>query len=77
MSRLQNSTILNRRGARWSYSASGTCATYSSLIMQYDNGTRIYLSLTRDARVPWAVQAVRRILPAPIPGGSHHQYMRF
>ena len=52
------------RGGLWGgYNFCGPCATP--------------WTLTKDARVPWAVQAVERILPAPIPGGSHHQYMRF
>ena len=44
--------------------------------MQYYNGARTHLSLNKDAPVPRAVQAVGRILPTPILGGLHHQYVR-
>jgi transposase InsO family protein len=44
--------------------------------MQYYNRARTHLSLHKDAPVPRAVQAVGRILPTPILGGLHHQYVR-
>ena len=44
--------------------------------MQYYNRARTHLSLNKDAPVPRAVQAVGRILPTPILGGLHHQYVR-
>src|SRR5258706_15494873 len=40
------------------------------------NRARTHLSLNKDAPVPRAVQAVGRILPTPILGGLHHQYVR-
>jgi transposase InsO family protein len=44
--------------------------------MQYYNGARTHLSLKKDAPIPRAVQTVGRILPTPVLGGLHHQYMR-
>ena len=44
--------------------------------MHYYNSARTHLSLNKDAPVPRAVQAVGRILPTPILGGLHHQYVR-
>jgi transposase InsO family protein len=44
--------------------------------MAYYNSARTHLSLNKDAPVPWAVQAIGRILPTPILGGLHHQYSR-
>ena len=44
--------------------------------MHYYNGARTHLSLSKDAPLPRAVQAVGRILPIPILGGLHHQYVR-
>src|SRR5450631_3290225 len=44
--------------------------------MAYYNGARTHLSLDKDAPVPRAVQAIGRILPTPILGGLHHQYVR-
>jgi hypothetical protein len=44
--------------------------------MQYYNGARTHLSLNKDAPVPRTVQTVGRILPTPILGGLHHQYVR-
>jgi hypothetical protein len=44
--------------------------------MAYYNGARTHLSLNKDAPVPRVVQAIGRILPAPILGGLHHQYAR-
>ena len=44
--------------------------------MQYYNEARTHLSLNKDAPVPRAVQAVGRILPKPVLGGLHHQYVR-
>ena len=42
---------------------------------KYYNGARTHRSLNKDAPVLRAVQAVRRILPTPILGGLHHQYV--
>lgn len=44
--------------------------------MDYYNGTRIHLSLNKDAPISCAVEAVRRIISRPILGGLHHQYGR-
>ena len=44
--------------------------------MTYYNGARTHLSLNKDAPIPRGVQAVGRILPTPILGGLHHQYVR-
>jgi transposase InsO family protein len=44
--------------------------------MAYYNGARTHLSLSKDAPVPRAVQAIGRILPTPILGGLHHHYVR-
>jgi transposase InsO family protein len=44
--------------------------------MHYYNGARTHLSLKKDAPIPRAVQVVGRILPTPILGGLHHQYVR-
>ena len=45
--------------------------------MHYYNDARGHIfSLNKDAPVPRAVQAVGRILPTPILGGLHHQYVR-
>jgi transposase InsO family protein len=44
--------------------------------MTYYNGARTHLSLSKDAPIPRSVQAVGRILPTPILGGLHHQYVR-
>jgi transposase InsO family protein len=42
----------------------------------YYNQARTHLSLNKDAPVSRAVQAVGPILPLPILGGLHHQYVR-
>ena len=44
--------------------------------MQYYNDARTHLSLSKDAPIPRAVQVIGRILPTPILGGLHHQYVR-
>ena len=44
--------------------------------MHYYNGARTHLSLSKDTPKPRAVQVVGRILPTPILGGLHHQYVR-
>jgi transposase InsO family protein len=44
--------------------------------MQYYNDARAHLFLNKDSPVLRAVQAVGRILPAPILGGLHHHYVR-
>src|SRR5262245_38733701 len=43
---------------------------------KYYNEARTHLSLYKDAPIPRAVQAVGRMLPMPILGGLHHQYIR-
>jgi len=43
---------------------------------KYYNEARTHLSLYKDARIPRAVQAVGRMLPMPVLGGLHHQYIR-
>ena len=42
----------------------------------YYNSARTHLSLNKDAPLPRVAQAVGRILPTPILGGLHHQYIR-
>jgi transposase InsO family protein len=42
----------------------------------YYNQTRTHLSLNKDAPVSRVIQTVGRILPVPILGGLHHQYVR-
>jgi transposase InsO family protein len=42
----------------------------------YYNQTRTHLSLNKDSPVSRAVETVGRILPVPILGGLHHQYVR-
>jgi hypothetical protein len=44
--------------------------------LNYYNAARTHLSLRKDAPVPRAVQAVGRIVPRPVLGGLHHQYVR-
>lgn len=44
--------------------------------VQYYKSARTHLSLNKDAPVPRAVQAAGRILPTPVLGGLHHQYVR-
>ena len=46
------------------------------LYMDYYNNARTHLSLIKDAPVARATQVVGRILPTPILGGLHHQYVR-
>jgi Integrase core domain len=46
------------------------------LYMDYYNNARTHLSLIKDAPVPRATQVAGRILPTPILGGLHHQYVR-
>jgi transposase InsO family protein len=43
---------------------------------QYYNEFRTHLSLDKDAPIPRDAQRVGRILPLPILGGLHHQYVR-
>ena len=43
---------------------------------RYYNHTRTHLSVHRDAPVPRTVQTAGRLLPIPILGGLHHQYVR-
>jgi transposase InsO family protein len=42
----------------------------------YYNQTRTHLSLNKDSPVTRPIETVGRILPAPILGGLHHQYLR-
>ena len=42
----------------------------------YYNQTRTHLSLNKDSPVSRAIETVGRILPIPILGGLHHQYVR-
>jgi len=42
----------------------------------YYNQTRTHLSLNKDSPVSRAEETVGRILPVPILGGLHHQYVR-
>jgi transposase InsO family protein len=42
----------------------------------YYNELRTHLSLKKDAPIPRDVRTVGRVLPLPILGGLHHQYVR-
>jgi transposase InsO family protein len=44
--------------------------------MNYYNEVRTHLSLGKDAPVSRVVHTVGRILPRPILGGFHHEYVR-
>jgi len=46
------------------------------LYMDYYNGARTHLALNKGASLSRAIQPDRRILPMPILGGLHHQYVR-
>jgi hypothetical protein len=56
--------------------ASGICGNCFCFYANYYNQTRTHLSLNKDAPVSRAIQTVGRILPVPILGGLHHQYVR-
>ena len=43
---------------------------------KYYNQARTHLSPNKDAPVSRAIQTIGRILPLPILGGLHHQYVR-
>ena len=43
---------------------------------RYYNEGRTHLSLNKDAPVPREVRALGRVLPVPVLGGLHHQYVR-
>jgi transposase InsO family protein len=43
---------------------------------KYYNEARTHLSLHKDAPIPRVAQTVGRMLPVPILGGLHHQYIR-
>ena len=43
---------------------------------EYYNGVRTHLSLRKDSPIPRDVQTAGRVLPVPILGGLHHQYVR-
>ncbi|HSR78942.1 MAG TPA: integrase core domain-containing protein, partial [Xanthobacteraceae bacterium] len=42
----------------------------------YYNQARTHLSLNKDSPVSRPIETVGRILPVPILGGLHHQYVR-
>ena len=44
--------------------------------MEYYNGARTHLALSKDAPTPRVVQIVGVISPMPILGGLHHRYVR-
>jgi hypothetical protein len=44
--------------------------------LNYYNSARTHLSLGKDAPIPRAVQVVGQIVPTPILGGPHHEYVR-
>jgi transposase InsO family protein len=44
--------------------------------MKYYNEVRTHLSLNKDTPAPRPVQSAGHILPRPILGGLHHQYVR-
>ena len=43
---------------------------------QYYNEVRTHLSLQKDAPISPTVRTVGRVLPLPMLGGLHHQYVR-
>ena len=43
---------------------------------QYHNEVRTHLSLQKDAPISRTVRTVGRVLPLPMLGGLHHQYVR-
>jgi transposase InsO family protein len=43
---------------------------------RYYNEARTHLSLSKDAPIPRAVQAVGSVIAKPLLGGLHHQYVR-
>jgi transposase InsO family protein len=43
---------------------------------KYYNEVRTHLSLKKDTPIMREVQTVGRVLPLPILGGLHHQYVR-
>jgi hypothetical protein len=47
-----------------------------SSYQKYYNELRTHLSLTKDAPIPRDVQRAGRVLPLPILGGLHHEYVR-
>jgi transposase InsO family protein len=49
-----------------------TLAAYAA----YYNGVRTHLALEKDAPLWRPIQSIGRILPVPILGGLHHQYVR-
>jgi transposase InsO family protein len=42
----------------------------------YYNEVRTHLSLQKDAPIPRAVRSAGRVIPVPLLGGLHHQYVR-
>jgi hypothetical protein len=55
----------------WSALA-GVLKTYAG----YYNDVRTHLALSKDAPFGRPVQAIGQIVPEPILGGLHHQYVR-
>ena len=43
---------------------------------RYYNEVRTHLSLQKDAPIPRAVRSAGRVIPVPLLGGLHHQYVR-
>ena len=43
---------------------------------RYYNEVRTHLSLQKDAPISRAVQSAGRVIPVPLLGGLHHQYVR-
>ena len=43
---------------------------------RYYNQVRTHLSLQKDAPIPRDVQRAGRVIPVPLLGGLHHQYVR-
>ena len=43
---------------------------------RYYNEARTHLSLQKDAPIPRAVRSAGRVIPVPLLGGLHHQYVR-
>ena len=47
-----------------------------SSYQRYYNEVRTHLSLQKDAPIPRAVRSAGRVIPVPLLGGLHHQYVR-
>jgi len=57
-------------------SANGIFAICSIHIKGTYNEVRTHLSLQKDAPIPRAVRSAGRVIPVPLLGGLHHQYVR-